>query len=378
MVDPLKKLNMESSQLSSHFNNLAGNISIVRHLLKDAAPSTVIPFNFSRIIANCQQFITVFSNNHAFHVDSLEELISDTLTLVNWVEINLEIIPDIDENRKNRINDALRIIKLDINSINSEILDELPGAKAPRRGRNIGNEEIKKLKSQLLFASEKIARLDEAIQKSDIKLSVQQQEMEEGMQDFYAKQKEAIATKLDEMISFIEIKKGIIEKSDDELKEVISILASKALGGGFMENAVKEERFANRYRIFAIILMGCVAIFFVMNLIHLEISIIDFNIWLGRLVIGIFFSFFIGYLVKQSSVHRAQQFAYQQKAFDLNALSPYVANLPEDVQHKIKQQMAEKLFVSSGASPSQELSFPGVQELLIKLVDKMELPKTPR
>lgn len=369
---------MDSSQISSLFSNLAGNISVIKNLLRAEAPSIKVPFNLDRFIELHQEFVTVFTNNHAFHVDALEELILDTSTLVKWIEVNLDIPNGFNKEQRNRINNILYEIKHDVDLIKSEAIGELAGAKLPRRRKITESAEYKEMKSQLLVATEKIAILHESIQKFDVKLSVQKQEVEDGIQDFYDKQKESIANKLDEMISFIEIKKGVIEKSDDELKKVISILASKALGGGFMENAVKEEKVANRYRFFAIFLMSGVGIFFMMNFILLEISTIDSNIWLGRIVIGIFFSFIIGYLVRQSSVHRAQQFAYQQKAFDLNALSPYVANLPEDVQHKIKHQMAEKLFVTSSNSSSQEGGFPGMQELLIKLVDKMELPKAPR
>lgn len=239
-------------------------------------------------------------------------------------------------------------------------------------------QRLSKINTVVTELNERISSLNDQLASAKAKISLSQQAIIEENSTFIENLTSNNRAEVDALLNYLNLKKLSIENNEEKINLAISDLASKALSGSFMRNALKEERAANSYRRNAILVMLGLGIFFVLNFVLIEYDLVTREAWLNRVIVGIFFSFLIGYLVRQSAVHRNQQFMYQQKALDLHALSPYVASLPEEIQHKIKHQMAEKLFVAQGGSNCQEAQAFGVQEILGKLLDKLEFPKAPR
>lgn len=174
----------------------------------------------------------------------------------------------------------------------------------------------------------------------------------------------------------IEASRNRIDKMDSNLNLMFSILASKSIAGGFMKNAESEKEAANIFRGLAVALMLAMAVkiwFDFEN--NVGVALPPESLY-WRLLLGLFFSFVIGYLIRQSAVHRGQQFYYQQKAFDMAAINPYLANMPEDKQFEIKRHIAERIFVPASTMQGGDSGGFGAQEIVSKIIDKLELPKS--
>lgn len=169
-------------------------------------------------------------------------------------------------------------------------------------------------------------------------------------------------------------KKAILDSKVQELDKLMQIAARKALAGGYMRNALKEGKTASNFRWAAIALM-CVTAYVVIMIVFLG-NFIEINpmLILQKSLAFLFVTFIIAYLVRQAAVHRAQEQKYMQTALDLGALKPFVATLPEDVRNEILKEFAQKLFNPKDAVQVAETGF-GVNELLGKFIDKLELPK---
>ncbi|MEG0923352.1 MAG: hypothetical protein RSG22_18325 [Comamonas sp.] len=314
----------------------------------------------------------------ALDVEKLGQIVSSSVSIIDTLILIVGSNRLINENLRkwfdslaHQLNQTLYSLGEKFTGVLREDLKVREFTQNVKRINDINERKSNRIKLEIDHLDERLKGIHDEFTAANIERSA-------ALDEFFANEKIKSTSALNDMLSELDAKRLAIIEHEEKLNNLISLIASKALGGNFMGNALKEESAANQYRRYAILIMGGVGAFLLANFFLLELSLIDSQAWLARLAIAIFFSFFVGYLVRQAAVHRGQQFVYQQKAFDLNAVAPYVANLPDEIQHKIKQQMAEKLFVSSNTAASSDGGFPGVQELLVKLIDKMELPKTPR
>lgn len=189
----------------------------------------------------------------------------------------------------------------------------------------------------------------------------------------------SFSTRLEEILinheKVIDSSKNKIEIMDSNLNSMFSILASKSIAGGFMKNAESEREAANIFRGIAVGLMVVMATIIWFEFENNVGTALSQESLYWRLAIGLFFSFVLGYLIRQSAVHRGQQFYYQQKAFDMAAINPYLANMPEDKKFEIKKHIAERIFVPASTVQGGDVGGFGAQEIVSKIIDKLELPK---
>lgn len=171
-----------------------------------------------------------------------------------------------------------------------------------------------------------------------------------------------------------ELKIELIEK-EKNIDAFIGNLTRKALSGGYMRSAIKEEKLANGFRKAAIALMIALGVYVISTIAHMELMNLDKQV-VGLKVFGaLFFSFVIAYLIRQSGVHRVQYQRHLQTALDLRAIDSYAADLPKNVRDAIKQQIAEKIFVPKEVHAAADAGGFGAQEIIAKVIDKLELPK---
>lgn len=159
------------------------------------------------------------------------------------------------------------------------------------------------------------------------------------------------------------------------MDQLFGLLASKALGGGYMRNALKEEKLADGFRNTAVVLMVALGIYLVGAIASMEIRSIAPEQAMVRGTGVLFFSFVIGYLIRQSAVHRAQQHRYQRTAFDLKAIDPFLADLPLEARQAVKLQLADKIFVPKEVLAASDSAGFGWAEVAIKAMDKAKTSK---
>ncbi|MEX0660516.1 MAG: hypothetical protein WEA58_11590 [Balneolaceae bacterium] len=81
-------------------------------------------------------------------------------------------------------------------------------------------------------------------------------------------------------------------------------------------------------------------------------------------------------MAKESSKHREKHYKYLQKSLDLKTLNPFIASLPEDQQHKIKGEIADRLFAPKDIDIKDHQDVPLNQlELIISLLNRIEKSK---
>lgn len=357
------------SQLSTHLLSL---INIIDNAYKDAALS-----GQARHLLNCVENLSDVglssSDVSLFKDDFFEIKAKWPILLGDFVKLmNVKNLPESERvSQANLLNTIqagfLRLINLEgrITSPFEEMSDEHLGM-VQGRVLDLQNrvEALAEIVNNLEGARKQFdAAKDSVIKDSKIKL--------DNFIDVERASVQKIASSIDD---FLEKKMLDVQAKSDDLDEVISQIASRALSGSFMLNAQKEEKSANRFRLYSLMLMSVVGFFFVVNFLFFELRPVDGNVLLNRLAAGLFFSFIVAYMIRQSAVHRAQQHQYLQKALDLNAITPYIATLPLEAQHAVKQLIAEKMFVPAAAQGSGDASQFGMQEIVGKIIDKMELP----
>jgi hypothetical protein len=165
---------------------------------------------------------------------------------------------------------------------------------------------------------------------------------------------------------------GKIGEKIQDLNKLVALAAGNRLGVVFEANANKEEKKADEFRKYSIIMMFSVGMLFILNFLIFEFDEFTKHDAYMRVAIGVFFSFVIAYLVRQSAVHRNQQYIYLQKALDVTAISPYISDLPTQDQYQIKKLIAERIFVPAGQA-CQESGSLIPTDVLTKILDRVDL-----
>lgn len=167
-----------------------------------------------------------------------------------------------------------------------------------------------------------------------------------------------------------------IQQKEDQLNEMMGRAAFNAIAGDHKDTAATEKTTANAMRTGSLVCM-CLAVL-------IAASSIVYNLFFTfdplksafTLAVGILLSVPAAYLAKESSKHRAQQYNYHQTALDLKALSPYISTLPETEQHKIKIEIANKIFGQKDFTNIGDSSYPlDTQAIIMALVSKVGGPK---
>ena len=102
----------------------------------------------------------------------------------------------------------------------------------------------------------------------------------------------------------------------------------------------------------------------------------DWKTALFRLPFTLILSVPAAYLAKESSKHRQQQYNHLQTSLDLKAINPYLSTLPNDDQHRIKSEIANRLFAPKDFTNISSDSYPiDVQELIKLLLQTLDVNK---
>src|SRR5450830_1567450 len=267
------------------------------------------------------------------------------------------------------------------NSIKENILNIANSINTATKSRpvlleTVESEALEQNKIRLKSASEKINEISIKIENSHKLIEAHQRrarDLEISISE--------LSARVDE--KYVQIEKNVetaISKTQREAEERVNEIFSstneiKALSGNYMRSAIKEEKIANDFRKAAIAIMIALGIFIIGTIAHMEIMNLEAQKSALRAFGALFFSFVVAYLIRQSAVHRAQHQRHLQTALDLRAIGPYSADMPETDRNEIKKQIAEKIFVPKESLTTTDNGGFGAQEIINKVIDKLELPK---
>ncbi|WKD50995.1 hypothetical protein [Microbulbifer spongiae] len=161
------------------------------------------------------------------------------------------------------------------------------------------------------------------------------------------------------------------QKSVDDLLGTIS---ASVIAGDYDSSAASEKKMADWLRIGSLACMVIIAVIIGFSLYETTTEAFKWENSLFRLVFTVLLSVPAAYLARESTKHRQQQYTHLQTSLDLKAITPYLASLPIEEQHRLKSEIANRLFAPRDYASSTADSYPvNAQELLIKLLDKIEL-----
>ncbi len=183
--------------------------------------------------------------------------------------------------------------------------------------------------------------------------------------------------KLTELSSLYDETLKNVQEKNTQLNEVLGEVSSRVIAQDYEKSAENEMKTANWLRRGSICCMALIVAVVGYSFFESIQSQFDLQGSGFRLVLAFLLSVPAAYLARESTKHRLQQYIHLQTALDLKAISPYLASLPEDEQHKIKAEMANKIFATRDLRSHSSESYPiNVHELVIEILKKLEFNKT--
>lgn len=237
------------------------------------------------------------------------------------------------------------------------------------------SKKIEDLYKALEVSKNRTLDLDSSISVSNKRLDEKHLQLEQQSEAAITKTQREITERAEKIFSNINGINAKLEYKQTEVDSFIGNLTRKALSGNYMRSAIKEEKIANDFRKAAIAMMIALGVFVIGTITHMELMNLEPQKSALRAFGAIFFSFVVAYLIRQSAVHRAQHQRHLQTALDLRAIGPYAADMPDADRNEIKKQIAEKIFVPKEALAAADNGGFGAQEIISKVIDKLELPK---
>lgn len=168
-----------------------------------------------------------------------------------------------------------------------------------------------------------------------------------------------------------------IETKRDQINSILGHASGRVIAGDYEKSAADEKASADWLRWASLACMALIVV--VLGYSFWETVDAEFH-WqksLFRVALAFLLSAPAAYLARESTKHRLQQYQHLQTSLDLKTITPYLASLPEEIQHKIKSEVASKLFSGRDLSQAGSESYPvNAQEILMELVKKIEFPKS--
>lgn len=226
-----------------------------------------------------------------------------------------------------------------------------------------GSDSLKKLEENLRIIDGRTRQMDDRIDSisKNIKSKI------DGLLASYATTEAQLKDKLqlaDETIDNIKSKEA-------EVNNLVGIVSGTSIAGSYSESARAELELANSMRNGSVFLMLTVSMLVGYSLLETSSPHFDWQTAIFRLIFSVALSIPAAYLTRESAKHRNKQYEFQKISLDLKSISPYLASLPLVEQHKLKSDMAGKIFTPATTAPQSE-SYPiDIQSILHKIIDKI-------
>jgi len=162
-----------------------------------------------------------------------------------------------------------------------------------------------------------------------------------------------------------------------QIDTILEHVSGKAIAGDFENSAVDEKSMADWLRYGTLMCMGLIVVVVAYSFWETTTSNFNWQNSIFRIVLAFMLSIPAAYLARESAKHREQQYAHQQTSLDLKTIAPYIASLPEDEQHKIKIEIAGRLFGAKDFSNVGADPYPiNTHEIMMEIIKKLDLKRS--
>jgi hypothetical protein len=168
-----------------------------------------------------------------------------------------------------------------------------------------------------------------------------------------------------------------IEVKESQINDILGHASGRVIAGDFETSAGDEKVMANRLRYASLACMAIIVAIVTFSFFETTQADFEWKSSIFRIVLAVMLSIPAAYLARESAKHRAQQYEHQQTSLDLKAITPYIASLPEEEQHKIKIEIANRLFAARDFTKTNIDSYPiNTHELMMELIKKLDAKKS--
>jgi len=167
------------------------------------------------------------------------------------------------------------------------------------------------------------------------------------------------------------------EDKHESINELLESAAGRVIASDYQQSALNEKNTADYLRYASLGFMVVAAGVLIYTVYESSSAGFNMESSIFRLLTAILLSVPAAYLARESAKHREQQHSHHQTSLDLITITPYLATLPDDMQHEIKADIAKRIFASRQAASSATDSYPlSLQEAMIEAMKKLEPRKT--
>jgi len=164
-----------------------------------------------------------------------------------------------------------------------------------------------------------------------------------------------------------------LKKKQEEVNELTGLVSGSTIANTYASSAEEELKSADQMRNISLLLMALIVGIVGYSLFETTLDDFDWRVGLLRIAFSITLSIPAAYLARESTKHRSQQHSHQRISLDLKAITPYLASLPSEDQHKLKIDIANRIFGSKAENVAPTESYPiNINEILLALVSKIE------
>ncbi|MFJ2280054.1 hypothetical protein ACIOUG_02830 [Pseudomonas sp. NPDC087803] len=169
-----------------------------------------------------------------------------------------------------------------------------------------------------------------------------------------------------------------IDGKKSEIDEILGHVSGRAIAGDYEKSASDEKLMADWMRWGALACMGLIVLLLAAAVESTIGNNFEWQRFLSRFSLVFLLSVPAAYLARESAKHRLQQYQHLQNSLDMKAVSPFLASLPEVERHKIKADIASRIFGGRDFSNVSSDSYPiNTHEILMELIKKLEVPGKP-
>ena len=362
----------EDSSLITLMVAMANEVSAVANLVKQLKEK----LTGKKISAKLAEHLSVFDDRlsdfeKAYEADSDFDRVSTCASNVNTYAIaicqTVKFDPDdLDMNGiRQSINDATTQLAALIQD------REVTYAPTEKESADSANKDTSKKIRTLEFRNEKLSIENNEQKQAIAATSKKLAELEGGVDTIRTQVKET----LDKTNTLYESTLVKLREKEAEIAELVGFASGKVIAGSYENSAATEKKMADYLRLGSLFFMLVIITFVGYSFFETTTASFKWETSAFRLIFAIFLSIPAAYLARESTKHRQQQYSHLQTSLDLKAITPYIASLPPADQHKLKSEIANRLFAAKNFDQLGKDSYPiNTHEILVTLLNKLDFP----
>ncbi len=328
---PLQNLNQQISQVVAEINSFNRNKN-VGHLTNANNHADNVLVNLSNIVSPClprdidgiRESVASFRRSAGQFIRNLETEHNDLKAKQEALYLQLQSITAEINTQKGRLDTAI-----------TQFQQQFSEAEDRRR------EQFEQAKDKL---KEDYETLVGEIEESFTSNLSQLEEKYQSLLGTITGDKEKLHTELTKAAEEVI---NQIEKQKTKAAELVTIITNSGMVGGYQTVANKEKTSSIIWQVIAVLsFIGLIAF----AIVAFKATLSDTLHWgkVGaRAFVAITFGILAAYAARQADKHEESERKNRKMELELAAIDPYLSELPVETRHKIKEQLASRLFAQS-------------------------------